>query len=675
MSQEEALRLAQAFFSAAKYEQARVLCEAVSEKSSLYPEAMLLQGNIAYCERDFESALHFAENALVFLPDNSICRDLCFAAAVAAAKFDLAERHGRAALKHARDVAANHNNLGMALRLQGCHSEALECFRNATALDPNDARLWSNLGNGYESIGEFEEAVKCLERALSLNSAHYEARFKLAICQTNLRRIDQALENYNLLLQCKFKEFDVLLNVGSLQMSAGNIDEAMSAFREARKIEGPSGYFAFSALLFAMSQSADLAVTKIVGEHRAFGVKYQYLATSDTPYSNPRHVSKRLRVGLVSPDFRSHVVAMFLEPVLTHLSKETVELYGYYNNTVNDDVTARFRALFPHWRSIASVSDEDAAKQIRDDGIDILIDMAGHSAFNRLLIFARRPAPVQVSWMGYPGTTGLDAMDYYLADRYSLPSGQFDDQFTEKIVQLPASAPFRPFDAPPDVSPLPALTNGYMTFGSFNAVSKINRPVVALWAQLLRALPDSHMVLGAMAKDGENVMLEGWFKEEGVDRDRLHLYGTRPMIDYLALHHQVDICLDTFPYNGGTTTLHALLMGVPTLTIAGTTPAGRTGVCAMSHVGLQEFAADSKENFVAKGVAWSKNLIALGEIRAGLRERFAQSAVGQPEVVAAGLERALRTMWDRWCNSLLPQSFEVGLDEQPSRPESKELLV
>jgi predicted O-linked N-acetylglucosamine transferase (SPINDLY family) len=261
--------------------------------------------------------------------------------------------------------------------------------------------------------------------------------------------------------------------------------------------------------------------------------------------------------------------------------------------------------------------------------------------------------------MGFPGTTGLQAMDYYLSDQFFLPSGQFDDQFTEKIVHLPASAAFQPsLDAPP-VNALPAQDNGYVTFGSFNRPAKISRAVVALWSQLLRAMPSSRMVLGAMPKEGQrNAVLE-WFDQEGIDHKRLSIYEVCGMKDYQALHHQVDICLDTFPYNGGTTTLHALWMGVPTLTLVGGTPAGRTGASILGHVGLHAYMATDADEFVQKGLQLAGDLAALSDLRAQLRGRFAESAMGQPAVVAAGLEQALRTMWQRWCDDRAPVAFTV----------------
>ena len=261
--------------------------------------------------------------------------------------------------------------------------------------------------------------------------------------------------------------------------------------------------------------------------------------------------------------------------------------------------------------------------------------------------------------MGYPGTTGLQAMDYFLSDRFFVPGDEFSEQFTEKIVRLPANAPFMPNKDAPPVNALPALSNGYVTFGSFNRPNKISRSVVALWAQLLRAVPTARMFLACMPSEDRNDPLTEWFEQEGIARNRL-LFQKRCGMDlYLGLHSKVDICLDTFPYNGGTTTLHALWMGVPTLTLTGSTPAGRSGATILGHAGLEAFVANDANDFVQKGLSWANDLAALQVIRAGLRERMAKSAMGQPALIAAGLNHAFRVMWQRWCNGLPAESFDV----------------
>jgi predicted O-linked N-acetylglucosamine transferase (SPINDLY family) len=346
--------------------------------------------------------------------------------------------------------------------------------------------------------------------------------------------------------------------------------------------------------------------------------------------------------------------------------RSTLSLHAYYNHTVEDVATKRLRGYFSQWHAIAHLSDAALAQKIADDGIDILIDLSGHTGSNRLLCFARKPAPVQASWIGYPGTTGLRAMDYYLADRYFLPPGVFDSQFTEKLVYLPASVPFLPDETAPPVNALPALSNGFVTFGSFNRISKLSRSAIALWSRLLRALPDARMLLGGMPPEGGYDSLIGWFVQEGIARERLRFYSRCSTADYLALHHQVDMCLDTFPYTGGTTTNHALWMGVPTLTLAGRTVPGRQGAALLGQVGLEAFVATDAADFQDKGLHWAGDLAALADVRAGLRARIEQSPIRHPDVIAAGLERAFRIMWQHWCARQAPESMDVSTSREPS---------
>jgi protein O-GlcNAc transferase len=362
---------------------------------------------------------------------------------------------------------------------------------------------------------------------------------------------------------------------------------------------------------------------------------------------------------VVSGDLFTHPVATFIEPVLEAMdARDGLKLTAYYNHVVGDATTGRLRGCFERWRPIVALSDTQLEQQIIDDGIDILIDLSGHTSRNRLRAFARKPAPVQASWIGYPGTTGLMAMDYYLADKYWLPPGRFERQFAEKLVYLPANVPFRPHASAPAVNPLPALASGAVTFGSFNRLGKINAATIRAWSELLRAVPASALLVGGLPAESQRERLIEQFASHDIAPERLKLHPRGSMDAYLALHHHVDICLDTFPYTGGTTTNHALWMGVPTLTIAGQTPPAMQGAAAAGLVGLEGFIAIDDADFVAKGIQWTTRLPALAEVRAGLRERCSKSLPYHPEIIVAGLDRALRHMWKRWCAGLPPESFD-----------------
>lgn len=513
------------------------------------------------------------------------------------------------------DHADAYNNLGNALKLMGHLEEAEVCCRQATALRPDMANAHINLGNVLQAQGKLQQAEACYLDALQHRPDWAEAYNNLAI---NLQ--DQ-----------------------------GRVEEAQSCFRKTLALQ-PDWAAAHSNLLYCLSHDVTVDAPQLFAAHQDFAARFETpLRAGWLPHDNIKAPDRQLRIGFVSGDLCDHAVAAFLEPLLKQLSQTgSLSLYAYYNHIVEDDMTQRLRKNFAQWHAAPRLSDAELADKIRADRIDILIDLSGHTARNRLLTFARKPAPIQVSWIGYPGTTGLQSMAYYLCDRYWMPQGGLDWQFTEKPAYLPAAAIFQPAAQSPAIQALPALTNGYITFGSFNRPNKLNASVLALWSMLLHSTPEARLLLGGIPPDRQETLRQN-FAREGIAPSRLAFSPRLDLLDYLALHHQVDICLDTYPYSGGTTTNHAAWMGVPTLTLAGETPASRSAAAEMNQLNLQGFIAASIEDFVSKGQYWREHVQELALIRRGMRERFEASARGRPELFAASLEAALRTMWQRWC--------------------------
>lgn len=418
-----------------------------------------------------------------------------------------------------------------------------------------------------------------------------------------------------------------------------------------------------SALLFGMLHDTDVSVEDMFSAHRGFGERAeQYWPLNATVHANPADPERPLRVGFVSGDLRNHPVAAFLEPALRHLQGRPFQLYAYSNYPKEDEVSSRLRSYLHQWRNIYPLDDETAAQLIRNDGIDILIDLSGHTAYNRLPLFARKPAPLQASWIGYPGTTGLRAMDYYFLIGDQPRFGSLREQFTEKLISLPTVVPFQPLTDAPPVNPLPAFSNGHMTFASFNRISKVNDTSLALWGHVLTALPGARLLLGGLDPSATEEALIRCL-EQGMDRQQLILCPRMNLQDYLRLHHRVDLLLDTYPYSGGTTTLYGLWMGVPTLTLAGPTLASRQGVANLSSVGLDDFVAVSQEAYVSQAVAWASRLEELARIRAGLRSRLMDSGPGDGDgagaILAKGLESAWRTIWRRWCRGEPTDSLKL----------------
>ena len=563
--------------------------------------------------------------------------------------------------------------LATVLQLQGQVEPALLSMQEAARCLPDDAEVHNNLGFILKDQGRLGEAQAHLRRAVGLEPAYAEAHNNLGIVLQEQGRLAEAQHHLRCALALKPDYAKAHNNLGLALQNLTRLAEAETAYRRALLLQ-PGFADAHSNLLFCLSQMEGIDAAALFAEHRAFGERFETpLRALWSAHANGRDPQRRLQVGFVSGDLRDHPVAAFIEPVLAHLAhSERLSLHAYANHRAHDPVTQRLRGHVAHWHVVLGMDDDALARQIRADGIDILIDLSGHTAYNRLLLFARKPAPVQVSWIGYPGTTGLQAMDYYLTDRFLLPPGQFDHQFTEKLVHLPVGAPFLPSSDGPPVNSLPALANGYVTFASFNRPSKLSASVIALWAQLLRAVPGARMLLGAMPEDGDNATFIAWFARHGIAHERLIFHRRSDMAAYLALHHQVDVCLDTFPYSGGTTTLHALWMGVPTLSLAGDTAAGRQGVCILEHSGLPDFVARDADEFVRRGVAIAGDLPALAALRDGLRARFAVQSSSDLVNLAASVEGALRTMWQRWCAALPAATFEVpapGHDAPLAAPE------
>jgi protein O-GlcNAc transferase len=575
-----------------------------------------------------------------------------------------AEANLRRALTLKEDYPEAHNNLAIALQRRGQLAEAEVSLRRALALKPDYAAAYSNLGPILEHFGRLPEAETVLRQALAFKEDSPKVHNNLAIVLIGQGRLAAAETSLRRALALKEGYAKAHNNLGNVLKDQGRLAEAAASYRRALQLESGDA-MVHSNLLFCLAHDARLDAAALFAEHRRFGERFEAPLRAAWPrHPNTREPQRRLRIGLVSADLRNHAVASFLEPVLAHWAQDSgLSLHAYSTHALEDAVTQRLRGHVAHWHAVAALSEAALAEQIQADGIDILLDLSGHTAGNRLLTFARKPAPVQASWIGYAGTTGLQAMDYYLADRHFLPPGQFDGQFTEKIVQLAAGLTFQPVADAPAVNALPALAKGYVTFGSFNRLEKLSREVIALWAQVLRAVPGSRLVLGALPEADGGEAVVAWLAQEGIGRERLSLHKRCGIHEYLALHHQVDICLDTFPYNGATTSLHALWMGVPTLSLAGRTPTGRQGATVLGHVGLDEFVAWEAQEFVAKAVHWAGEVAALAQLRAGLRERVAASALGRPAVVAACLARGLRTMWQRWCAGEAPQSFEVALND------------
>ena len=574
--------------------------------------------------------------------------------------------------------------LSATLRLQGSFNDALEAIRSAVQTTPDDAEAHYELGLVFDRLGRVGEAEASLRRALQLNPKFAEAHNELGLILERTYRAEEAETSYRRALALRPEWPGVLSNLAIAQKFQGKLDEAEANLRRAIELEpGNAGAQvnlavilrdtnrlaeaeqslrraidrfplmteARSDLLFSLNYSAGHSPQFCLEEARRYGEVVR--GKVKAPYTTWQFARqpRRLRVGIMSGDIHSHPVGFFLESVLGHMDLDQVELIGYPTNPRVDALTQRVQPYFAAWRQLAGYADEAAAREIHRDGIHILLELSGHTTNNRLPVLAWRPAPLQVSWLGYFATTGVREIDYFLADEVSVPAAH-RSHFTETIWYLPETRLcFTPPDVDMPVDPLPAMRvgNGAITFGSFQNLAKINDRTISLWARVIRAIPGSRLRIQneQMSSPQLRLQLTERLAAAGVGAERVSLHGptTRPL--YLAAYGEIDIVLDTEPYPGGTTTCEALWMGVPTLTIAGDRLISRQGASLMNAARLPEWVADDDDMFVAKAVAIAGDLDKLGALRAGLRERLRDTPLFDSRRFAANLVAALWQMWQQ----------------------------
>jgi predicted O-linked N-acetylglucosamine transferase (SPINDLY family) len=526
------------------------------------------------------------------------------------------------AIALAPGVADFHNNLGAILETSGRLEEAEASYRRAVALAPDVADVHSNLGNALKALGRLPAAVAAYERALALAPDHPQA--------------------HN--------------NLGTALAAQGRVTDAIAHYRRALALE-PAYAEAHSNLIFALDFAPGHTATDALAERRRWNDRHaRPLHATHRPHANDRTPDRRLRIGYVSADFRRHSAAVAFAPLLLARDRDAFEVLCYAGVARPDERTTELRAAADVWRSTLGVSDEGLAEQIRADGVDILVDLSGHSAGHRLRVFARRPAPVQCTGFGHAGGTGLDAIDYLFADAVTAPPA-LHGAFSEAIVELPALIAYEPLVPSPPVSPAPARAAGAVTFGCFNRPWKITAETLAAWAEILRAVPGSHLLLkfGGLDDPAAQAPLRAALAARGVAGERVRFRGGTSAWDHLAAYADVDVALDPFPHGGGVTSLDGLWMGVPLVTLLGERVPGRMGASFLGALGLDTFVAKTVEEYVALAVRSAADVDGLADLRAALRGRLAASPLGDARAYCRAVEAAYRTMWRRWCEGAAPQ--------------------
>jgi protein O-GlcNAc transferase len=619
-----------------------------------------------------DAAAHFRQ-ATVLLPDGKLEMAVEHLQRALALRPDYAEAHltlaqalrdqGRLAaaaesmergLALMPQLAEAHSNLGLLYGALGKRDAAVESFRKALAIKPDFAWAHCNLGNVQAEQGDLSAAIESYRRALAIQPEHVEAWVNLGNTFNAQDDVDAAVECYRKVLSIKPDHAVAWVNLCAPLQAQGNLDLAIDSFHKALALE-PDHDEAHSGLLFLMSVHPGYSPAQRLAEARRYGARVMSRAKPFERWLvDPRTrapAARPLRVGLVSPDLRTHPVGFFVESILAHVDPARVELVAYSTLAREDETTARLKRRFAAWNSLVDLSDSAAAARIHGDGIHILVDLAGHTAHNRLPIFAWRPAPVQVSWLGYFATTGVPTIDYLLADRVSVPAS-LCDQFTERIWYLPNT---RFCLTPPadtgrlQPTPLPAVRNGYITLGCFQNPLKLNDAVLAAWGRLFAALPEARLRLLSrpMRYPAARARLLDRLQRCGIAPERVTLVGQVPRDDYLMAHADVDFMLDTFPYAGATTTCEALWMGVPTLTLAGDTLVSRQGASLLAAAGLDDWIAVDVDDYVARALAHAAEIGGLHRLRAALRGKVLGSPLFDAPGFAHHLEAALYGMWEQ----------------------------
>ncbi len=561
--------------------------------------------------------------------------------------FAEAEAVLRSALERDPAQAEAAFNLGLALRGLGRLADSADQYRRAIALRPGYADAYNNLGNNYKELGEFALAAAAYEAAIRAQPDSVVALNNAGCLLRTLGRLDESEALFRRALQLSPRHAPLYDNLGSVLKDAGELDPAIDCFRRSLELD-PDGDATHRNLVYALSFQC-LEPAPILAEARRWNQRFAApLASTRRPLANDCSADRKLRIGYVSPDFREHCQSLFTIPLLQNHDRDEFEIYCYSSVERPDETTRRIAGLGSVWREVRTQDDAALAATIRADRIDILVDLTMHMADGRPLLFARKPAPIQVAWLAYPGTTGLDAMDYRYSDPRLDPDG-FDADYQERTLRLPDS--FWCYDPQSSESPVgapPALLRGFLTFGCLNNPCKLTDSTLQLWGAVMRQLPTSRLLL--MARSGRpraSLLLR--LAAHGIAAERVSFVPYRPRAEYLRTYHEIDIGLDTFPYNGHTTSLDALWMGVPVVSRVGRTCVGRGGLSQLFQIDLTALAADTDSQFTAAALALAQDLPRLAALRAGLRQRLASSPLMNAPRFARNLEASYRRLWREYC--------------------------
>jgi protein O-GlcNAc transferase len=617
-----------------------------------YAEAHSNLGNVFQEQGKLGDAVASYHKAIAIKPDYAEAHSNLGAAFKDQGKLDDAVASYHKALAIKPDYAEAHCNLGNVLKDQEKLDDAVASYHKALAIKPDYAQAHRNLGNVFQQQGKLGDAVASYQKAIAIKPDYAEAHGNLGITLHEQGKLGDAVASYHKAIAIKPDYAEAHSNLGVAFKDQGKLDDAVASCQKALAIK-PDYPEVHSNLIFLYSYILDHPIIDLRDEASRYDKLVSAKARPISNHPNIKNPDRRLRIGMVSGDFKQHAVGHFLTGVLSEINTEHVELFAYSTSSMEDDLTVKIKTCVYKFQKVVGISDEQLSKDIMEDGIDILIDLSGHTGRNRLPLFAWKPAPIQVTWLGYGGTTGIEAMDYVLCDSLVLPPSD-EAHFIEKPWRLPDIwVCFSPPKFDIEVGTLPALANSHITFGSFNNLTKISDKAVECWARILKAVPDSRLLL-------KNNQLNDTSIQEAT-RTRFEAHGINPLRIILKSHvidkkehfltyQEMDISLDTFPYSGGTTTIEAIWMGTPVVTLKGDRFISHLGESILHNVGLADWIADTTDDYVEKAVAFASDLEKLSYLRESLRDQLIISPVCDATRFAGNLEDAFRGMWKEWCS-------------------------
>ena len=546
------------------------------------------------------------------------------------------------------NLAEVQNNLGVIYKEQERLDDAVECYRLALSSKPDYAEAYSNLGIVFQEQKKWAQSMVCFERAVALRPDFAGCHLNIGIALKTLGRLEAAISSLNQALILKPDLVEAHNNLGAIFKDQGKLDEALASFKQASALE-PEVATPAGNIAYLLHFHPDYDTRMIMEECRKWNQIYaRPLAPFILPHSNLPDPNRKLRIGYVSPDFSSHPVGRFLLPLIEQHDRDHFELFAYAQVKQPDAVTARFRSLMDHWQVIFGLSDAQLADRIREDRIDLLVDLTMHMAGNRLLVFARKPAPIQVTWLAYCSSTGLDTMDYRLSDPYLDPMDRDESLYSEQTIRLPETYwCYQPTGEEPAAGPSPGMEKGFITFGCLNNFAKVTPPVIETWKRILQSIPNSRLLIHSAEGNHRFSFLQE-MEQAGVVSERIHFIKKMLIGHYFESYRDIDIALDSFPYGGGTTSCDALWMGVPIVSLAEERAVGRGGLSLLSNLGLNDLIGHSPDEYVQIALNLARNLPRLVELRATLRSRMLASPIMDAPRFARHMETAYRQMWHHW---------------------------